>query len=125
LWFFRLILNITPTTYKISKYVTKVLGLLVGHIDSFIKDSNDFVNIIKNEKVKPSDTLISFDVVSLFAKIHLNEAIMVVKEVVDPETLKLVEVCLRSTFFSYQREFYEQTSGVAMGSPLSPIVDKQ
>jgi hypothetical protein len=42
--------------------------------------------------------------------------------VTDPETTKLAEVCLRSTFFSYQGEFYEQTSGVAMGSPLSPIV---
>jgi hypothetical protein len=103
----------------------KVLGPLVSHTNSFIKDSNDFVNIIKNEKVKSNDTLISFDVVSLFTKIHLNEAIMVVKEVVDPEIGKLVELCLRSTFFNNQREFYEQTSGVAMGSPLSPIVDKQ
>jgi hypothetical protein len=42
--------------------------------------------------------------------------------VTDPETTKLVEVCLRSTFFSYQGEFYEQTRNVAMGSPLSPIV---
>jgi retron-type reverse transcriptase len=68
------------------------------------------------------DTLISFDVVSLFTKIPLNEAILVVKEVTDLETTKLAEVCLCSTFFSYQGEFYEQTSGVAMGSPLSPIV---
>ena len=37
-------------------------------------------------------------------------------------TVKLTEVSLRSTFFSYQGKFYEQTSGVAMGSPLSPIV---
>jgi retron-type reverse transcriptase len=72
--------------------------------------------------VKPDGTLISFDVVSLFTKIPLNEAILVVKEVIDLETAKLAEVCLCSTFFSYQGEFYEQTSGVAMGSPLSPIV---
>jgi hypothetical protein len=58
----------------------------------------------------------------LFTKIPLDEAIQIVKEVTDPETTKLAEVCLHSTFFSYQGEFYEQTSGVAMGSPLSPIV---
>jgi hypothetical protein len=34
----------------------------------------------------------------------------------------LAEVCLRSTFFSFQGEFFEQISGVAMGSHLSPIV---
>ena len=26
------------------------------------------------------------------------------------------------TFFSFEGEFYEQTCGVAMGSPLSPVV---
>ena len=39
-----------------------------------------------------------------------------------PETAKFAEICLYSTFFSFQEEFYEKTSGVAMGSPLSPIV---
>jgi hypothetical protein len=34
----------------------------------------------------------------------------------------LAEVCLRSTFFSFQGEFFKQISGVAMGPPLSPIV---
>jgi hypothetical protein len=66
--------------------------------------------------------LISFDVVSLFTKIPLNEAIQAIKEVADPQTTKLAEVCLQSTFFSFQGEFFEQTSRVAMGSPLSPIV---
>jgi len=46
----------------------------------------------------------------------------VIKEVIDPDTARLAKFCLRSTFFSFQGEFYEQTIGVAMGSPLSPIV---
>jgi hypothetical protein len=114
--------TIGSPTYELAKHVAKILSPLVGHTDSFIKDSNDFINIIKNEKVGPQDTLISFDVVSLFTKIPLDEAIQIVKELTNPDTAKLAEVCLRSTFFSYQGEFYEQTSGVAMGSPLSPIV---
>jgi hypothetical protein len=110
--------TIGSPTYELAKHVAKILSPLVGHTDSFIKVSNDFINIIKNEKV----ILISFDVVSLFTKTPLDEAIQIVKELTDPDTAKLAEVCLRSTFFSYQGEFYEQTSGVAMGSPLSPIV---
>ena len=66
--------------------------------------------------------MVSFDVVSLFTKIPLNEAIEFIPEVTDLETIKFVEVYLYSTFFNFQEEFYEQTSGVAMGSPLSPIV---
>jgi hypothetical protein len=102
--------TIGSPTYELAKHVAKILNPLVGHTDSFIKDSNEFINIIKNEKVRPQDTLISFDVVSLFTKIPLDEAIQIVKEVTDPETTNLAEVCLRSTFFSYQGEFYEQTN---------------
>ena len=40
------------------------------------------------------------------------------------ETANLVDVCLRSTYFSYQEDIHEQINGVAMGSPLSPIVAK-
>ena len=73
-------------------------------------------------RVEESDILVRFDVVSLFTKIPLDEAVKVINEVTDPETAKLDEICLRSTFFSFQGEFYEQVSGVAMGSPLPPIV---
>ena len=58
--------TIGSPTYELAKYVAKLLGPLVGHTDSFIKDSNDFINTIKNEKMKPNDTLISFDM-SLFS----------------------------------------------------------
>ena len=64
----------------------------------------------------------SFDVVYLFTNIPLNESVHVIKEVIDPETTKLAVFCLHSTFFSFQDHYYEQISGVAMGSPLSPIV---
>jgi hypothetical protein len=75
--------------------IMRILGPLVGNIDSFIKDSSDFVRMIKNEKVDPNDILlINFDVVSLFTKIPLNEEVQIVKEVIDPKTTKLVEVCL-------------------------------
>jgi hypothetical protein len=92
-----------------------------------IKFPTGFWSNIKNILTKKGEFggVKTHDVVSLFTNIPLNKEIMVVKEVADPETTKLAKVCLRSTFFSYQRKFYEQTSGVAMGSPLSPIVDKQ
>jgi retron-type reverse transcriptase len=102
--------------------VARILGPLVGRTDSYIKDSRDFMELIKEEKIESKDIIISFDVVSLFTKIPLNEAIQVINEVANPQTSRLAEVCLKSTFFSFQGEFYEKTSGVSMGSPLSQIV---
>ena len=102
--------TIGPPTYELAKYVAKKLGPLVGHTESFIKDSTDFVRLISEEKIDPNDIMVRFDVVSLFTKITLNESIEVIQEVTDPETAKFAEICLHSTFFSFQGEFYEQTS---------------
>ena len=38
------------------------------------------------------------------------------------QVMHLTELCLRSTYFQFENQFYEQTDGAAMGSPLSPIV---
>ena len=34
----------------------------------------------------------------------------------------VVELCLRTIYFQFQEDFFEQTDGAAMGSPLSPII---
>ena len=36
--------------------------------------------------------------------------------------IRLLEFCLRSTYFIFQGQHFEQVEGAAMGSPLSPIV---
>ena len=34
----------------------------------------------------------------------------------------LLDLCLKSTYFQYKGEYYQQVDGAAMGSPVSPIV---
>lgn len=81
--------TIGSPTYKLTKYVTSNLAPLVGKTRSYIKDSNQYVGFIKQTKLDPGDKIVSFDVVQLFTKIPLDEAIQVVKEVADPQTTKL------------------------------------
>ncbi|XP_011069268.1 PREDICTED: uncharacterized protein LOC105155067 [Acromyrmex echinatior] len=38
------------------------------------------------------------------------------------DLIPLIEHCLTTTYFSYDNHFYEQTSGAAMGSPISPVI---
>jgi len=99
--------TIGSPTYELAKYVAKIRKPLVGNTDSFIKDSHDFVNLIKNEKMESDYILVSFDVVSLFTKIPLDEAIPVIKDVTNPGTARLAEICLRSTVFTFQGVYYE------------------
>ena len=73
----------------------------------------------------------------LFTSVPIDPALKIIKDLLvkDP-TLKdrtvigiddiilLLEFCLKNTYFSFQGQFFEQVEGVAMGSPVSPIVAK-
>lgn len=87
-----------------------------------MKDSASFIKELKDIKLNPEYILISVDLISLYTYIPINEALEVIYYLTDPDTTHLVEICFTSTFFSFEGEFFEQTCGVAMGSPLSPIV---
>ena len=120
---FRSIVNtIGSATYQLAKFLAKTLKPLVGHTFSFIKYSSHFINSIKYQKLEDNDILVSFDVVSLYTKVPIEDSIRVLREITSDEIAKLVEISLKSTYFSFTGEIYEQVDGVAMGSPLSLIV---
>ena len=116
--------TIGSPSYRLPKFLANKLKPLVGNTRSFIKDSPFFIEKIKNRHFDENDLLLSLDVVSLFAMIRINDEIKFIENLADHETAELVGLCLRSTFFSFQGEIYEQTYGVSMGSPLSPIIAK-
>jgi hypothetical protein len=78
--------------------------------------------MIKNIKFDTNDILVGFDVVSLFTKIPINESREIINKIINQEIVKLIEICLKSTFLYFQGEIYEQNCRVAIGSPLSPFV---
>ena len=73
--------------------------------------------------------MISFDVTSLFTKVPIEEALQAISTrltqddtrtaIPIPDICALTELCLRSTYFTFNSTFFEQVEG---GSPLSPIV---
>ncbi len=114
-------------TYKLAKYLTPVLGKLVGKSECYIKNSVHFVERIRSLKLDPSNLLVSFDVVSLFTNVPVDDTMQIVKDLLKDDVtsehiVKLTEVCLKSTHFQFRDKFYEQQSGAAMGSPLSPVI---
>lgn len=60
--------------------------------------------------------------VSLYVNIPINEFVEVINHIIDPNTTKLVEIFLTSTFLSFVGEFYENTYNISMGSLLSPVI---
>ena len=109
-------------TYLLAKFLALKLKPLVGCIESFIKYSSSFVEELKDIKLDSRDILVSFDVVSLYTCIPIKEALEVIYHLTDPDTARLVEICLTSIFSYFEGESFQYTCGVAMGLPLSPIV---
>ena len=76
--------------------------------------------------------LASFDVKSLFTNVPVEGALEAINEVVDmlderslpiPKAhyLELISLCMHFNAFSFNGQEYAQLSGLAMGSPLSPV----
>lgn len=90
-------------TYLLAKYLAQKLKPLVGLTESFVKDSSSFVNELKGIMIDLDDILVIFDVVSLYTNIPINEAIDVINHIIGTHITKLVEICLTSTFFSFEK----------------------
>ena len=122
-------------SYHLSKHITSLISPLSGRTDSYVRNSRHFVEIMKDVCIDADEMLVSFDVSSLFTNVPIDEAVRVIRgRLQEDETLEdrttlspdrvaeLLEVCLRSTYFSYNGNFYEQREGAAMGSPVSAVV---
>ena len=130
-----IISSIDSITYNIAKYVSSLLSPLVGLSEHHIVNSQDFAEKIKGVKIEEDESLISYDVKSLFTCIPPDEAVSVVRDklVCDPSfnqrtslsisnICELLSLCLNTTYFVYGGKYYKQKHGCAMGSPCSPII---
>ena len=130
-----IVASIGSPSYSLSKYIASMISPLAGKTDSFIKDSAHFVDLVKDIKLSEDEIMISFDVKSLFTNVPITEAVEVIhgmlksddtleeRTVLSPDRIaELLDLCLRSTYFSYNDAFYEQKEGAAMGSPVSAVV---
>jgi len=66
--------------------------------------------------------MVSFDIVSLFTNVPIGNALEWLSPHVNNDILDLFQHALTSTYFCFDGQYYEQTDGVAMGSPLSPVI---
>ncbi|XP_046400913.1 uncharacterized protein LOC124167151 [Ischnura elegans] len=113
---------INAPTYNLARYLSSVLSPIVGHCVHHIKNSAEFVKTLGGIRLKPSDIMVSLDVVSLFTRVPLEDTFNILESKFDEMTVRLFRHVLKSTYFLYGGKYYEQMDGVPMGSPLSPAI---
>ena len=97
------------------------------------KSTKDFIQKIHNVNVPHGFNMISFDVKSLFTSVPLEETINVALDRIyhwkEIETSigkndmhNLLLLCTKNVHLWFGGDIYQQNDGVALGSPLGPVL---
>jgi hypothetical protein len=114
--------NIGAPIYQFSKYLAGLLRQFTGNSVHHVKKSVRFVQILESLRVHPEDIMVSFDVVSLFTNVPIVNSLQLLSHHFGEDVLALFKHVPTSTYFCFDRQFYEQADGVEMGPPLSPVI---
>jgi len=114
---------------RVSEYIDSFLKPLANQHSSYIKDTYDFVNKIKNLKIDNKYLLVTGDLTALYTNMNIDRTITVIKDIFlqhpdplrpDKELLELLEIALKNNDFSFCNKFFLQVFGTAMGKTFAP-----
>ena len=108
-------------TYGVARYIADILSPLVGKTPRHLNNSTDLVNKLKDIRLEPDESLVSFDVSALFTSVSVEESLEIIREKLasDPtlgdrtslsadQVTDILHVCLTTTYFRYEGEYYVQ-----------------
>ena len=123
-------------TYNTAKVITKILQHYCGKTSSFVKDGTDFIKKFKHLLINPEDkTSVSFDVSAHFTSFLVPDVLQVINSKISTcinftnvykipteKCIKLLEFTILNCIFCFNKKFYKQLQGAAIGSPVSPVI---
>ena len=129
----RPILSMTGSPYhKLAKWLTKVLEPIRSKMAVHsLKDTFQFVQYIADKNIN-DQIMASFDVESLFTNVPLHDVISIIHDYAAENRIdvgiplydlcNLLSLCTSNIQFLFNGQYYRQIDGVAMGSPLGPVL---
>jgi hypothetical protein len=123
---------VSTPEYELAKYLDKLIKPNMPKCHSIYSNS-DLLNKLMNFDHQKGDYCVSFDVVSLFTNIPLEDTITTIANVLysddavmRPPMPKVSFIallrCATGGIFSHRDQLYTQRDGVSMGNPLAPTL---
>jgi hypothetical protein len=98
--------------YAVAGFIQIILKPLAGNSEASMKNKDHFIQLLKPIELQDQDILVSFDVVSLFTNVQIEESLQVIETKLDTDQEKIehfnlkteviveiFEVCMRTTYF--------------------------
>ena len=129
----REIVDSEGSVYKdTDKHISRIIKPYAEKNKYCIKNSEDFVQRVKDLHVEEDEIMVSFDVVALYPSIPQNEATAIIKQHLEEdnnlhertkmtptEIIELYEICVNNTYFVFNMKLYSQVEGLAIGAATS------
>ena len=119
-------------TENISQFIDFWLQPHVKTLNSFLRDSSQFIIEVENLNIPVNSLLVTIDVTSLYTNIPHNEGIKACHEAflkLENQNIQqppaeiltdLIEIVLKNNTFEFNGKCYKQLFGTAMGTKLAP-----
>ena len=122
--------------YKLAQWLDIALKPLSVN-KSTISDPLKFAEKIRQTNITADEILVSYDVSSLFTNVPVDETIQLLADtafknnwfneknklnIKKTNLIKLLTLATKHQLFQFNGKLYEQVGGVAMGSPLGPLM---
>jgi len=116
-------------SYRISQYIDSFIRPISIRHSSYIKDTYDFIQKIRDQQIPKNALLVTADVSALYTNMHIDRTMQVTKNALarypdpqrpDDHILRLLDITLRNNDFIFNGEHYLQICGTAMGKAYAP-----
>ncbi|XP_064481243.1 uncharacterized protein LOC135394433 isoform X2 [Ornithodoros turicata] len=119
-------------TYKLSKYLVELISPVTSNNNMTVRNSREFVQLVRDQVIDEEDIMVSFDVVSLFTNVPVATVVEVAEtrlhndsslpsrtSLTVEDIIILLRFCLKQSYFTFKGRVYQQIEGCPMGSPVS------
>ena len=100
--------------------------------DSYIKDSQNLIQKLENKTFPENIKICSLDFESLYSNIDLKDALKIISEFMQDKLSNnhitslgfhnILKLLFDNNVFSYNKKYYKQIKGIAMGSKCGPSI---